>query len=143
MDTTINICPLEPKKVNRFYVEFPKDLFAIEKYVIYEVTNLEAMVDNSGYLSWSPVIFKMYDPINPSTSHFIMDILQKNKGRLPTCDKAVTVKVKVLGPVGDIVSEWKLTGKVMSIDFGSFNWQSTSFQSIEMNFDIHQAELLY
>jgi hypothetical protein len=134
--------PFELKTENRFIVRYPDKLFKLAEFVTYEVSKISCQFEGDNVL-WDSITFKMYDPISPSTSQAIMQALQDKVTVMPLIDEAVDISLQILGPVGDVVSEWKLTGRVTSIDFGSFSWKSKEHVSIDLHFDVHYAMLLY
>lgn len=134
--------PFEPKTKSRFIVTFPDNVFKIPDFVVYEMSNIHCTFYN-GLTVWEPITFKLYDHISPSTSQAIMTAIQDNDGYITTDDSPVDVHVKLLGPIGDVVSEWKLIGKINSIDFGSLSWKDTEHLTIELKFNVHHAILLY
>jgi hypothetical protein len=55
------------------------------------------------------------------------------------------VTIQVLGPVGDIVSEWVIVGAfIKSAEFGEYNWDNdTAAQNITMNLGMDYCVLNY
>jgi hypothetical protein len=128
----------EPKMENRFIVVFP-EYFYIPSYVIHNTTRPSCSVRRD-MISWNNITFDMYDPVCPSTSQAIINGLSNLK-------KLDSYKLKILiqelGPVGDKVAEWELTGEISYIDFGSLNWESDEPVKITLDFKIEDCKLNY
>ena len=63
-----------------------------------------------------PIKIELYDPIVPSSPQAIWSHLSRNEH--------FNISIKVLGPVGDIVEEWKIVNAdIVSADFGSLDWR--------------------
>jgi len=83
-----------------------------------------------GKVKWKDVNIELYSPIVPSAAQAVMEWArlahESVTGRDGYSDfykKDCTMSV--LGPVGDVVSEWKLKGAyVKTADFGNFDWSS-------------------
>ena len=128
----------EPKVANRFimYVD------GIPSYMIKEVGEIkieqkEISLNHinvsrkvKGKSSWSDVSMKLYDPITPSGAQAVMEWVRLHHESVTGRDgysdfykKDLTINV--LGPVGDIVSEWIVKGALItSANFGDFNWDT-------------------
>ena len=83
-----------------------------------------------GKLSWNDVTMTLFDPITPSGAQAVMEWVRLHHESVTGRDgysdmykKDVTINV--LGPVGDIVSEWVLKGAfIKSGEFGEYNWDN-------------------
>ena len=83
-----------------------------------------------GKLSWNDVTMTLFDPITPSGAQAVMEWVRLHHESVTGRDgysdmykKDVTINV--LGPVGDIVSEWKIKGAcIKSGEFGEYNWDN-------------------
>jgi len=72
----------------------------------------------------------LFDPITPSGAQAVMEWVRLHHESVTGRDgysdfykKDLTLNV--LGPVGDIVSEWIIKGAIItSADFGDFNWDT-------------------
>ena len=108
----------EPKVQNRFimYVD------GVPSYTIKGISSVgfsqEEIVLNhintyrkiKGKLKWNDLTMTMFDPITPSGAQAVME-------------KDLTIDI--LGPVGDIVSEWIIKGAfVKAAEFGEYNWDN-------------------
>jgi hypothetical protein len=84
-----------------------------------------------GKREWGDMDLTLYDPITPSGAQAVMDwariSYESVTGRAGYSDlykKDLTLNV--LGPVGDIVSEWVIKGAfITSMDQGSLDWSSS------------------
>jgi hypothetical protein len=137
----------EPKQKNRFvlYVD------GIPAYLIKGVSGMgfsqEEIVLNhinvyrkiKGKLKWNDLTLTLFDPITPSGAQAVMEWVRLHHESVTGRDgysdmykKDVTLNV--LGPVGDIVSEWVVKGAfIKSADFGEFNYDTEAeAQNISM-----------
>ena len=126
----------EPKVANRFilYVD------GIPSYIIKGVGAV-SLTQNSvtlnhinvqryvkGKTVWNPISMTLFDPITPSGAQAVMEWVRLHHESVTGRDgysdfykKDLTMNV--LGPVGDIVSEWIIKGAfITSADFGDFSW---------------------
>jgi len=126
----------EPKQKNRFimYVDgIPSymikevgDIKITQKDVTLNHINVQRKV--KGKSTWDNVSMKLYDPITPSGAQAVMEWVRLHHESVTGRDgysdfykKDVTINV--LGPVGDIVSEWILKGAfIMDATFAGYNW---------------------
>jgi hypothetical protein len=137
----------EPKQKNRFilYVD------GIPAYLIKGVSGMgfsqEEIVLNhinvyrkiKGKLKWNDLTLTLFDPITPSGAQATMEWVRLHHESVTGRDgysdmykKDLTINV--LGPVGDIVSEWVVKGAfIKSADFGEYNWDTEAeAQNISM-----------
>ena len=83
-----------------------------------------------GRTSWNDITMTLYDPITPSGAQAVMEWVRLGHESVTGRDgysdfykKDVTINV--LGPVGDIVSEWVIKGAfIKSGNFGEYNWDT-------------------
>ena len=130
----------EPKVQNRFimYVD------GVPSYTIKSISSVgfsqEEIVLNhintyrkvKGKLVWNDLTMTMFDPITPSGAQAVMEWVRLHHesvtGRNGYSDfykKDLTIDV--LGPVGDIVSEWVIKGSfIKGAEFGEYNWDNTA-----------------
>jgi hypothetical protein len=130
----------EPKVQNRFimYVD------GIPAYLIKGVNGLgfeqgEIVLNQinvyrkvKGKLRWNDVTLTLFDPITPSGAQAVMEWVRLHHESVTGRDgysdfykKDVTIDI--VGPVGDIVSEWVLKGAfVKTADFGELNFDNDS-----------------
>jgi hypothetical protein len=130
----------EPKQQNRFilYVDgFPSYIikaisglgFSQDEIVLNHMNILRKV---KGKTKWNDVTLTLFDPITPSGAQAVMEWVRLHHESVTGRDgysdfykKDITLNV--LGPVGDIVSEWILKGAfIKSGEFGEYNWDNES-----------------
>ena len=110
----------EPKQANRFilFVDgFPsyimKGVSAVsvsQGSVPLNHINVQRYV--KGKTVWNTIDFTLFDPITPSGAQAVMEWVRLHHE-------------SVIGPVGDIVSEWIIKGAfITEASFGDFNWDT-------------------
>jgi hypothetical protein len=137
----------EPKQQNRFLMlvdgvpsYFIKGVGAIS-LTQGEVTlnHINVYRKVKGKTTWGNVQLTLHDPISPSGTQTIMEWVRLHHESVTGRDgysdfykKDVTLNV--LGPVGDIVSEWVLKGCfIVDANFGDYNWDNeNAAQTITM-----------
>ena len=130
----------EPKQANRFimYIDgFPsytiKDVGAVnltQGTVALNHINVQRFV--KGKTTWNTIQFTLFDPITPSGAQAVMEWVRLHHESVTGRDgysdfykKDLTFNV--LGPVGDIVSEWIIKGALIEeASFGDYNWDEDS-----------------
>ena len=137
----------EPKQKNRFiaFVDgFPayimKGVGAVtvsQGTVPLNHINVQRFV--KGKTTWGTIQFTLFDPITPSGAQSVMEWVRLHHESVTGRDgysdfykKDLTINV--LGPVGDIVSEWIIKGAMITeANFGDFNWDTeNAAQEIQM-----------
>ena len=142
----------EPKQANRFILYMD----GMPSYLIKQVSavtlqqgvvtlnhiNVERKV--KGKSAWQNVTMTLFDPITPSGAQATMEWVRLHHESVTGRDgysdfykKDLTLNV--LGPVGDIVSEWILKGAfIVNTNFGEYNWDTVDTAinlSIEVSID--------
>ena len=135
----------EPKLQNRFLMEID----GIPAYLIKKISRptiemSEIVLDHinvkrkiKGKANWTPISCDLYDPVTPSGAQAVMEWVRLHHESVTGRDgysdfykKDLTLNV--LGPVGDIVSEWVLKGAyIKTATFPEFNW-STENTPVEL-----------
>jgi hypothetical protein len=128
----------EPKMKNRFIMEIdgiPSYLIKTAnrpsiqfETVVLDHINVKRKLKGKG--EWQDVEITLYDPIVPSGAQAVMEWVRLHHESVTGRDgysdfykKDLTVNV--LGPVGDIVSEWIIKGALITeANFGDFNWDT-------------------
>jgi hypothetical protein len=128
----------EPKVKNRFimYVDgIPS--YTIKKIGAVGVTMDEIKLNHinvyrkiKGRAVWKDIDMTLFDPITPSGAQSVMEWVRLHHESVTGRDgysdfykKDVTINV--LGPVGDIVSEWIIKGAfIKSAEFGDYDWDN-------------------
>ena len=135
----------EPKQANRFilYMDgFPSYIikqissFAIENgEVILNHINIDRKI--KGKSKWGDVTLNLYDPVTPSGAQAVMEWVRLHHESVTGRDGYSDfykrdLTLNVLGPVGDIVSEWVLKGAyIKTATCPEFNW-STENTPVEL-----------
>jgi hypothetical protein len=128
----------EPKQANRFilYVDgFPSYIIKGMGAVTLEMGKVELNHINinryvKGKTKWGNIQLTLFDPITPSGAQAVMEWVRLHHESVTGRDgysdfykKDLTVNI--LGPVGDIVSEWILKGCLIeSTNFGELSWDT-------------------
>ena len=137
----------EPKQKNRFiaFVDgFPayimKGVGAVtvsQGTVPLNHINVQRFV--KGKTTWGTIQFTLFDPITPSGAQAVMEWVRLHHESVTGRDgysdfykKDLTINV--LGPVGDVVSEWIIKGAMITAaSFGDYSWDdSGAAQEITM-----------
>tara|TARA_R110002020_G_scaffold136857_3_gene305508 strand:- start:22151 stop:22639 length:489 start_codon:yes stop_codon:yes gene_type:complete len=142
----------EPKQANRFILYMDgipsfviKGVSAVtltQGVVTLEHINVERKV--KGKTKWSNVTMTLFDPITPSGAQAVMEWVRLHHESVTGRDgysdfykKDLTINV--LGPVGDVVSEWILKGSfIVNSNFGEYNWDTADTAvnlSVELSID--------
>ena len=142
----------EPKQANRFILYMDgipsfmiKGISAItlqQNPVVLNHINVERKV--KGKSAWQNITMTLFDPITPSGAQAVMEWVRLHHESVTGRDgysdfykKDLTVNV--LGPVGDIVSEWVLKGSfVVNTNFGEYSWDTVDSAiqlSVELSID--------
>ena len=128
----------EPKQANRFILYMDGiPSFMIKKTAAVTLTQGVVTLDHinverkvKGKSKWGDVSLSLYDPITPSGAQAMMEWVRLHHESVTGRDgysdfykKDLTINV--LGPVGDIVSEWVLKGAfIIDANFGDYDWAS-------------------
>ena len=136
----------EPKQANRFimYIDgFPayqiKGVGAInvsQEAIPLNHINVQRFV--KGKTKWDPISMTLFDAITPSGAQSVMEWVRLHHESVTGRDgysdfykKDMTVNV--LGPVGDVVSEWIIKGALITdASFGEYNYDNEGAVEISM-----------
>ena len=136
----------EPKQTNRFvmYMDgFPTFMVKgvggvnVSQNAI-ELNHINVQRFVKGKTTWGPISFTLFDPITPSGAQAVMEWVRLHHESVTGRDgysdfykKDLTLNV--IGPVGDVVSEWIVKGALItSANFGDFNWDNDGAVEISM-----------
>ena len=146
----------EPKQANRFvmYVDGIPAYF-IKGVTGIEITQEEVVLNHINVLRkvkgksvWSDVALTLFDPITPSGAQAVMEWVRLHHESVTGRDgysdfykKDITLDI--IGPVGDIVSEWILKGAfIKSAKWSDLNYDTTAEAvTINLNLGIDYAVL--
>ena len=139
----------EPKQANRFILYMDgipsfmiKAISAVtlaQGIVTLNHINVERKV--KGKSTWQNVTMTLFDPITPSGAQAVMEWVRLHHESVTGRDgysdfykKDLTIDV--LGPVGDIVSEWVLKGAfVTNANFSEYNWDTVD-QAVQLQVEL-------
>ena len=148
----------EPKLPNRFimYVD------GIPAYIIKGVSGLgfeqgEIVLNHiniyrkiKGKLRWNDVTLTLFDPITPSGAQAVMEWVRLHHESVTGRDGysdfyKKDIVLDIVGPVGDVVSEWVLKGAfIKTAGFGDLNYDTDSeAQNISLTLGMDYCVLNY
>jgi hypothetical protein len=126
----------EPKQSNRFILYMDgmpsylvKGVGAVsltQNTVALNHINVQRYV--KGKTIWNTIQFTIYESITPSGAQAVMEWVRLGHESVTGRDGysdfyKKDIRFDVLGPVGDIVSEWIIKGAVITdVNFGDYNW---------------------
>ena len=135
------IARYEPKRMNRFLITFPKH-FNIPQWVVSETSRPNMTIKSKKILGfeflkkiiWADMQIIMTDPIGPSTSQSIMDLIHKSLYEKKQIIKdKFYLKLEMLDPTGVVVERWDFSDcEFKSIDFGELSYQNDNMVKITL-----------
>lgn len=128
----------EPKQKNRFiayldgvpsYMIKSMGAVSLEQGVV-TLNHINVQRFVKGKTTWDTIDMTLFDPITPSGAQAVMEWVRLGHESVTGRDgysdfykKDLTINV--IGPVGDIVSEWVIKGAFpIKVDFGEYNWDT-------------------
>ena len=147
----------EPKVQNRFIMYID----GIPSYLVKSVQSPsfdagEIILDHintyrkvKGKVRWNNMSMTLYDPVTPSGAQSIMEWArlahESVTGRDGYSDfYKKDLVLNVLGPVGDVVSEWIIKGAYAKIaNFGAYDWSNDTAVSIDLTIAMDYCVLNY
>jgi len=134
------VTAFEPKQQNRFILKMD----GIDAYIIKGVSAVTLTQDEivlnyinlyqkvKGKTKWSNITLTLFDPITPSGAQSVIEWVRLHhesvtgrNGYQDMYKKDLTLQI--LGPVGDIVSEWVIKGAfIVNSNFGEYSWDNES-----------------
>ena len=128
----------EPKIPNRFimYVDgFPSYIIKAISAVGFDqsetvLNHINVYRKIKGKTRWNDITMTLFDPITPSGAQAVMEWVRLHHESVTGRDGysdfyKKQIKIDILGPVGDIVSEWVIEGAfIKSATFGDYNWDT-------------------
>ena len=128
----------EPKQANRFILYMDgvpsylvKGVNAVtltQGEVVLNHINVQRKV--KGKTTWGNIQMTLFDPITPSGAQSVMEWVRLHHESVTGRDGYSDFYKKdlvldVIGPVGDVVSEWILKGALITeANFGDYNWDT-------------------
>ena len=128
----------ETKQPNRFIME----MYGFPAYIVIgvgainlnqgttELNHINVQRFVKGKTTWGPIEFTLFDPVTPSGAQAVMEWVRLHHESVTGRDgysdfykKDLTFNV--LGPVGDIVSQWIIKGALITdASFGDYSWDT-------------------
>tara|TARA_R110001592_G_scaffold174807_4_gene413748 strand:- start:150 stop:635 length:486 start_codon:yes stop_codon:yes gene_type:complete len=145
----------EPKLQNRFLMNIDGiDAYLIKKIDRPQISFQEITLDHinvkrkiKGKANWENITCDLYDPITPSGAQAVMEWVRLSHESVTGRDGysdfyKKDIRIKTLGPVGDVVEEWILKGAYcQNANFGSMDWSSSEPANISMTIVMDYAIL--
>ena len=139
LDTSeIFYTPFEPKQPNRFIMYISGiPAFMVKQVSAVTLEQTEVVLNHinvlrkvKGKSKWSDLTLTLFDPITPSGAQAVMEWVRLHHESVTGRDgysdfykKELTFRV--LGPVGDVVSEWIVRGAfIKNANFGEYNYDT-------------------
>ena len=155
--TQMMFTAFEPKLQNRFLMNIDGiDSYLIKKISRPTISFGEIVLDHinvkrkiKGKANWENISCELYDPITPSGAQSVMEWVRLSHESVTGRDGysdfyKKDIRIKTLGPVGDVVEEWILKGAYcQNASFGDMDWTSDAPVSITMNIVMDYAILNY
>ena len=155
--TQMMFTAFEPKLQNRFLMRMDGiDSYLIKKISRPSVSFGEIVLDHinvkrkiKGKANWENITCELYDPVTPSGAQAVMEWVRLSHESVTGRDGysdfyKKDIRIKTLGPVGDVVEEWILKGAYcQNASFGDMDWTSDAPVSISMTIVMDYAILNY
>ena len=154
--TEIFFTAFEPKQQNRFILYMD----GMPTYMVRGLSSIgltqnkitlnyiNVLRNIKGKTVWDDVTLTLYDPITPSGAQAVMEWVRLGHESVTGRDgysdfSKKDLTLNVLGPVGDVVSEWVLKGAIITAaQFGDFSYENIdTVQEISLTMAIDYAVL--
>ena len=147
----------EPKLQNRF-VMFIDGIpaFLVKKVGRPNIQFGDVTIDHinvkrklKGKADWQDITAELYDPVTPSGAQAVMEWVRLSHEAVTGRDGysdfyKKDIDIETLGPVGDVVENWKLKGAYcQSAAFGDMSWEADTPANISLNIVMDYAILNY
>lgn len=150
----------EPKRNNRFYLEFPTEI-GVEVWKIREVKRPSMEINSvevpymnernyvAGRYKWNPIEIKLIDPIAPSTSTQVMEWVRLHAESLTgRMGYAIGYKkdliLKATDPSGVEIEKWLLEQcMITNVDFGNNAQDDDELQMVDITVQPYRCILNY
>lgn len=129
----------EPKRNNRFLVEFPVE-FEIESFLVQKINRpkivfIQNIKELIGSYQWEDFNIEFIDVVGSSTTNGIINMIQfcqENKGINPN-KPLFNFSIKSLDPVGVEVEDWIIEVQdLLKVDFGECDYGNDGLQKIKV-----------
>jgi len=139
----------EPKRKNRFVLEFPTEL-GIESYLVQtsgkpkldinatEIPYMNTSTWVAGRYKWNTIDISFIDVIGPSTTQKAMEWVrleaESATGRMGyAIGYKKNLVLKALDPVGVEVEKWTLIGcTIINVDFGDYDYNADDLSTVKI-----------
>ena len=149
--------PFEPKLKNRYIMQIDGiPAYLIKSAARPQITFEEVALDHmnvkryvKGKGEWQQLQVTLYDPVVPSAAQAVMEWVRLSHESVTGRDGYADfykkdVTFQVLGPVGDIVEEWKLKGAfIQDANFGDLAFESNEPADITLTLRYDYAILQF
>ena len=153
----IMFTPFEPKLKNRYIMQIDGiPAYLIKSAARPQITFEEVALDHmnvkryvKGKGEWQQLQVTLYDPVVPSGAQAVMEWVRLSHESVTGRDGYADfykkdVTFQVLGPVGDIVEEWKLKGAfIQDANFGDLAFESNEPADITLTLRYDYAILQF
>lgn len=146
----IRIVPVqqEPKRINRFCLEFP-EIYGIESYLVQSISPLTGRIDKNGNFIWDDIIIEFINIIGPSTERAIYNMINsfsKKKNILHFFKnqkkERLILNLLILDPVGVTVESWLITvDKIVKAKFGEFDYSKDNLSKCSLTLKLSNCTL--
>lgn len=120
------------KRPNRWLITFDTPYDKIPSYALSKSSRPKWVVSKTAKHEydgkWSDIEIILSDPIAPSTTEGLMNGLRNNKKK----KKPISYSLEMLGPVGDTVEKWLISGYIKELDFGDLDYSNDSLIMIKL-----------
>jgi len=102
-----------------------------------------------GKAEWKDITLELYSPISPSGQQAVMEWVRLHHESVTGRDGysdfyKKDCSLSILGPVGDIVSEWVIKGAfIKDAAFGSYDWATADPTMLTLSLGMDYCELQY
>ena len=102
-----------------------------------------------GKAEWADMTLSLYNPISPSGQQAVMEWIRLSHESVTGRDGysdfyKKDLNLSILGPVGDVVSEWIIKGAfVKTANFGAYDWSNQDAITIELSVGMDYCILNY
>ena len=155
--TQMMFTAFEPKLQNRFLMRMDGiDSYLIKKISRPSVSFGEIVLDHinvkrkiKGKANWENITCELYDPVTPSGAQAVMEWVRLSHESVTGRDGysdfyKKDIRIKTLGPVGDVVEEWILKGAYCKqANFGDADWTSDTPMNINITIRMDYCILNY
>ena len=129
----------EPKRENRFQVVFPKEI-PIPLYIVKSIT--KPLFKGK---RWGVMTIELYDPIGPSTSQTIHELITTPDDREDYFENPLfTFHIESLDPTGVVIEKWEVdVAYIISVDFGKLDNRNDTTNVVTIDLKPANCVLLF